>query len=266
MNRNLQIWNVAWFATCICFLVFLLAPLFILIAVSFNPVAMVFPPEGFTFKWYYSILERPEFLESAWSSTLLGLMTATVSTGFGVLAAIALQNYRGVLKAPISFLLMAPLFIPAVIVALALFQILYMAGIMNNIWILAAAHVVVTIPYPVRNVMAQLAGFDIQLEEAAMTVGATRRQALWRVTLPMMKASIIPSFIITFILSWNNYTISIFLANRHWTTLPLQLRAYLQYEYEPFVAAMSTVLIVVSIVLVVLVDRLFGFASDPRST
>ncbi|WP_102961438.1 ABC transporter permease [Mangrovicella endophytica] len=250
-----------WYLGTLAFYVFLLAPLAILVAVSFNPVAMVFPPQGFTLAWYGTILEKPDFLHAAFASTLLGVMTAVICTGFGVLAAIGLRRYDGPLKGPITSLLMAPLFIPAVIVALALFQILFMMGILNNIWTLVAAHVVVTIPYPVRNVMAQLEGFEGSLEEAALSVGATPRQALLRVTLPLLKASIIPSLIITFVLSWNNYTVSVFLASKDWVTLPLQLRAYLQYEYQPFVAAMSTMLIIASVVLLVLVDRTVGLGA-----
>ncbi|MDP9635027.1 ABC transporter permease [Ensifer sp. ENS11] len=250
-----------WYAGTILFFAFLLAPLVVLVAVSFNPTAMVFPPQGFTLKWYGTILDKPDFLYAAWASTILGIITAVVSTGLGVLAAIGLQRYNGLLKGAVSSLLMSPLFIPAVIVALALFQLIFMMGIVNNVWTLVAAHVVVTIPYPIRNVMAQMEGFDVRLEEAALTVGATPRQALWRVTLPLLKASIIPSLIIVFVLSWNNYTVSVFLANKDWTTLPLQLRAYLQYEYEPFVAAMSTILILLSIVLLVIVDRTVGLGS-----
>lgn len=156
---------------------------------------------------------------------------------------------------------MSPLFIPAVIVALALFQFIFMMGVGNNIWVLLAAHIVVTLPYPVRNVIAQMENFDDRLEEAALSVGATPSQALRRVTLPLLKASIVPSLIIVFVLSWNNYTVSIFLANKDWTTLPLQLRAYLQYEYEPFVAAMSTILIIASIILLLIVDRTVGLGS-----
>lgn len=253
-----------WYLSIVVFFVFLLAPLAILVAVSFNPTAMVFPPEGFTLKWYGTILEKPDFIRSAGASTMLGVMTALLSTGFGVLAAIGLQRYNGALKGPISALLMSPLFIPAIIVALALFQIIFTLGVVNNIWVLLAAHVVVTLPYPVRNVMAQMENFDMRLEEAALSVGATPRQALLRVTLPLLKASIVPSLIITFILSWNNYTVSVFLANKDWTTLPLQLRAYLQYEYEPFVAAMSTMLIIASAVLLVIVDRTVGLGGAKR--
>ncbi|CAH1651399.1 Putative spermidine/putrescine transport system permease protein [Hyphomicrobiales bacterium] len=250
-----------WYVGAALFFGFLLAPLAILIAVSFNPVAMVFPPQGFTLKWYATILDKPDFLHAALASTILGVATALFSTGLGVLAAIGLQRQRGAARAFVSSLLMSPLFIPAVIVALALFQIIFMLGLVNNVWTLLAAHVVVTLPYPLRNVMAQMEGFDVRLEEAALSVGATPRQALWRVTLPLLKASIIPSLIIVFVLSWNNYTVSVFLANKNWTTLPLQLRAYLQYEYEPFVAAMSTVLIVASVILLVIVDRTVGLGA-----
>lgn len=258
MQKTL-IGNTIWYVGAVLFFGFLLTPLVILIAVSFNPIAMVFPPQGFTFKWYGTILQKHDFLLAAWASLLLGVLTALISTGLGVLAAIGLTRRKGASKGLISALLMSPLFIPAVIVALALFQIIFMMGIINNVWTLLAAHVVVTLPYPVRNVLAQMEGFDVSLEEAALSVGATPRQALWRVTLPLLKASIIPSLIIVFVLSWNNYTVSVFLANKDWTTLPLQLRAYLQYEYEPFVAAMSTILIVASVVLLVTVDRTVGF-------
>lgn len=256
--RTSALWTIVWAVTITLFFGFLLAPLLVLVAVSFNPTSMVFPPQGFTLHWYAVMLEKSDFLRSAWASTLLGGMTAVLSTGCGVLAALGLRHYRGPMQHAISSLLMSPLFIPAVIVALALFQIVYILGIGNNIVVLVAAHIVVTMPYPVRNVMAQLSGLDRRLEEAALTVGATPRQAMLRVTLPLLRASIVPSLIITFVLSWNNYTVSVFLANKDWTTLPLQLRAYLQYEYEPFVAAMSTALILASIVLLVVVDRTVG--------
>ncbi len=246
------------YATLALFFLFLLAPLGVLVAVSFNPTAMIFPPQGFTLKWYAVILDKPDFLHAAWASTKLAALTAVLGTACGVFAALGLKNYGGPLKSAISGLLMSPLFIPAVIVALALFQIIFTLGIQANVWVLLAAHIVVTLPYPVRNVMAQLDGFDQRLEEAALTVGATPRQALLRVTLPLLRASIVPSLVIVFILSWNNYTVSVFLADKNWTTLPLQLRAYLQYEYEPFVAAMSTVLIVASTVLLFVMDRLVG--------
>jgi putative spermidine/putrescine transport system permease protein len=250
-----------WYTGTILFFGFLLAPLLILIAVSFNPTAMVFPPQAFTLKWYGTILEKPDFLTAAVASTVLALATALITTALGVLAAIGLQRFAGVTKPLVAALLMSPLFIPAIIVALALFQIIFMMGIVNNVWTLLAAHVVVTLPYPVRNVMAQMENFDERLEEAALSVGATPAQALRRVTIPLLKASIIPSLIIVFVLSWNNYTVSVFLANKDWTTLPLQLRAYLQYEYEPFVAAMSTILIIASIILLVIVDRTVGLGS-----
>lgn len=258
-----KIGYVLWFATTVVFIGFLIIPLLILIAVSFNPVAMVFPPEGFTLKWYAEIFNKPEFVRSAWASTLLAAMTAVLSTGLGVLASFGLQRGRSrAFKSALMTLLTAPLFMPIVIVALAIFQVIYMLGILNNIVVLVAAHVVVTIPYPVRNVMAQLEGFDERLEEAALTVGATPGQALRLVTLPLMKASVIPSLVITFVLSWNNYTISVFLASRDWITLPLQLRAYLQYENEPFVAAMSAVLIIISAIMLVVVDRTVGLTGE----
>lgn len=262
---KLKVGTTVWFVTLMLFLGFLLLPLLILIAVSFNPTAMVFPPQGFTLRWYAAILDKPDFLAAAGASTVVGALTAIISTAFGVLAAVGLHQYVGRFRGAMLFVLLSPLFIPAVIVALALLQLLIMMGFMNNLAVLIAAHVVVTMPYPVRNVMAQLSGFDRRLEEAAMTVGATRRQTLFRVTFPMLRASIVPSFITTFVLSWNNYTVSVFLANKDWTTLPLQLRAYLQYEYEPFVAAMATLLIVASALLLFVVERTVGVSGHGKT-
>ncbi|HWW06364.1 ABC transporter permease [Collimonas sp.] len=260
MMLKLKVRDVVWFVTTIVFFCFLLLPLLILIVVSFNPVAMVFPPQGFTLHWYRVILDKPEFLSAAWASAVIGIMTAVISTTVGVLAAIGLHRYTGRLRKPMEFALLSPLFFPAVIVALAIFQLMMAMGMMTNLVVLVGAHVVVTMPYPVRNVTAQLSRFDRRLEEAAMTVGATPRQALLKVTIPLLRASIVPSLIITFVLSWNNYTVSAFLAQTDWTTLPLQLRAYVQYEYEPFLAAMSTVLILISAVFLFIVERTFGMS------
>jgi putative spermidine/putrescine transport system permease protein len=254
---KISLGRIVWGASSLLFFGFLLLPLLILMVVSFDPVAMVFPPKGFTLQWYAMILDKPDFLSSGLSSTIVALFTALISTTLGALAAVGLHNHTGRVKVFIQGLLLSPLFFPAVIVALALFQLMIMAGMMSNLALLVGAHVVVTLPYPVRNVLAQISGLNRSLEEAALTVGATPRQALFRVTLPMLKHSILPSLVLTFILSWNNYTVSVFLAGSNWTTLPLQLRAYLQYEYEPFIAAMSTILILISVLLLYLVERVF---------
>lgn len=261
MMPNVRFRSVIWFTTTFLFFGFLLLPLFILVSVSFNPVSMVFPPKAFTLHWYTVIFDKPEFLSAAYASAQIGALTALLSTTFGVMAALGIHKLSGRSRAIIQNMLLSPLFFPAVIVALATFQLMMSIGVMTNLAGLVAAHVVVTMPYPIRNVIAHLAGFDKRLEEAAMTVGANPLQTLFRVTLPMLKASIVPSLIITFIMSWNNYTISVFLANADWTTLPLQLRAYLQYEYEPFVAAMSTILLVLSGALLYVSDRIFGGAA-----
>lgn len=247
-----------WWLTAAMFFGLLLLPLLVLIAVSFNPTAMVFPPQGFTLRWYLTVFDKPDFVSAGISSAMVAALTACLSTATGALAAIGLHHYDGRLRYLVQGCLLSPLFFPAVIVALSLFQLMMMAGFSPNLAFLVGAHVVVTMPYPVRNVLAQLSGFDRSMEEAAMVVGATPRQALFRVTLPLLKHSIVPSFMLTFILSWNNYTVSVFLAGTHWTTLPLQLRAYLQYEYEPFIAAMSTILIVISAALLFIAERLFG--------
>jgi putative spermidine/putrescine transport system permease protein len=263
--KRLKLGTVVWSATTLAFLGFLLLPLVVLIAVSFNPTAMVFPPQGFTLRWYAAILDKPEFLAAAASSTIVAAITAVLSTATGVLAALGLHQNVGRLRGLVLSVLLSPLFIPAVIVALALLQVLLMVGLVTSFVALVAAHVVVTMPYPLRNVMAQLTGFDRRLEEAAMSVGATPRQTLFRVTLPMLRPSIVPSFITAFVLSWNNYTVSVFLANKDWITLPLQLRAYLQYEYEPFVAAMATILIIASALLLFVVERTVGVTGHARS-
>jgi putative spermidine/putrescine transport system permease protein len=262
---KLSLSTVIWWASCILFFGFLLLPLLILVAVSFNPIAMEFPPRGFTLHWYATILEKPDFLSAAWSSTVVAALTAMISTTLGVLSAIGLHHYEGRFKTQIQGLLLSPLFFPAVIAALALFQLMIIMGVSSNLAILVGAHVVVTLPYSVRNVLAQLSGFDRGLEEAALVVGATPRQALLKITIPLLRNSIIPSLILTFILSWNNYTVSVFLAGSEWTTLPLQLRAYLQYEYEPFIAAMSTILIFVSAALLFAVNRIVGGVPKSRA-
>lgn len=259
---NFKIGPAVWLASLLVVFAFLLLPLLILIAVSVNPTAMVFPPQGFTLKWYGVILDKPEFLHAAWASTVAGALTAVIATTAGVMAAIGLTQFGGRLRGSVQTYLLSPLFFPAVIIALSIFQLLAIMETKTSLFVLVAAHIVVTLPYPLRNVLAQLAGFDRRLEEAAMTVGATPWQALMRVTIPMMRASIVPSLVVTFVLSWNNYTISIFLANPEWTTLPMQLRAYLQYEYEPFVAAMSTILIIVSATLLFVVEKGFKKSRD----
>ncbi|MCW5323252.1 ABC transporter permease [Verminephrobacter aporrectodeae subsp. tuberculatae] len=249
----------------VLFLGFLLFPLLVLVAVSVNPQVMVFPPRGFSLKWYAEIFKKEEFLSAAYSSFILALATSAVSVVLGVLAALGMRKLKGRISGVVLAMLQSPLFFPAVIVALAAFQVITTLGVEVSFLALLMAHVVVTMPYPLRNVLAQLVNFDSRLEEAAMSLGAKPITVFFRITLPLIRASVVPAFLLVFVLSWNNYTVSIFLAGTNWVTLPLQLRAYLQYEYEPFVAAMSTVLIIFSAFLLFVSERFFGVASRSQA-
>lgn len=243
-----------------CLLAFLIGPMIVIVLVSFNPDAIVLPPEGFTLYWYSDIFNHPEFLSGIKVSLLVALSSALLSSMLGILSAIALTRYHFRGREAISMFLLSPLLIPVIIISLALFQFCAALGLAKSFLLLVIGHVVMVMPYPMRSAIAMLTSYNMSMEEAVQSVGGTRIQAFFLVTLPHLKSAIIGGFISAFVLSWNNYAISLFLASPDLQTLPIRIHAYIEYEYKPVIAALSTILILSSGIALLLADKYIGIS------
>lgn len=237
-----------------------LAPLLVVAYVSFTPSNFLeLPaPTQLSLRWYGEIFRRGGFVDAFATSVVLGLTATAVSVTIGTLAAYAISRYQFPGRELIDTLVMAPLMVPGVILGLFLLIFLVNLRMTGSFLGLLAAHVLLTVPYAARTVRASLRDVDRSLERAARNLGAPGWRAFVLVTLPLIKPGVLAGAIFAFLMSFDNLTVSIFLTDRRLMTLPVRMYHYIVDITDPVIAAVSTILLVVSLVLVLFLERLFG--------
>jgi putative spermidine/putrescine transport system permease protein len=240
--------------------IFLLLPLVVVVFTSFTPGAYaLFPPDGFSLKWFSSALDNAQFQSSFYFSLRIAAVTVVVGLVIAIPAAVAITRGSPTLRRLASVASSAPLVIPEILLALGLL-------ILVNGWLpigtgflaIVAGHILIGLPLAVQVTVAGLASHDSNLEHAAWTLGASKLHAFAFVTLPAILPAIASAAIFLFIFSFDNISISLFLSSPGNTTLPIQMYEYLQYSADPTVAAMSTILVLIGAVAAVLLGRLGG--------
>ncbi|TCZ77182.1 ABC transporter permease [Paenibacillus albiflavus] len=248
----------------------LIAPLLIIIPTSFTSANYLsFPPEGFSFKWYTKILDRPEFIDSFWYSLKLAAITAVISTIIGTLAAIALHKYKLPGRGFINGLLLSPLTVPAIIIGIAALIFFTKIGLAGTFAGLLLAHILITIPYVVRLVLTGLSSFDYTLERAAYILGASPLNVFWNITVPLLKSAILSGAVFAFLTSFDNVTISLFMVTPSSNTLPMAIFSHMQESLDPLVASVSAVIILLNLLFIFILEKVYGldrlFGSNTHS-
>ncbi|MEO8005529.1 MAG: ABC transporter permease [Betaproteobacteria bacterium] len=240
-------------------LVFLLLPIAIVVAVSFTPSAIFdLPTGGLSLRWYAKLWEMEDFWKSFGISFYVAGISTAISIVLGISCSIAVVRGRFFGRNAIATFLISPLMLPGLVFGIALLQGLRAIGIGNALVSLMIAHVVITLPFVARSVMASLSLFDFTLIHAARTLGLSPARAIWRVMIPNIAPGVLTGALFAFIASFDNYAISLFLTDVHTKTLPIQMLSYLEEAPDPSVAAISTVLIVMTIAMLIICDRLVG--------
>ena len=245
--RKHRSWLVA---ASVADLLFLYAPIAILIVFSFNASKLSARWQGFSLQWYAKLFSDEALL----SSTLNSLIVATVSTilaaVLGVLTALALErrSFRG--QAAFESLLLMPIVIPEIMMGVAMLLFFVMIGLPLSLLTMIIAHTIFNFPVVALIVRARLRKLDPRLEEAARDLGATPWHAFRRITLPLLMPGVIGAVLMAFTLSLDDFLISFFLAGVGSTTLPVKVYGMLKTAVTPEVNALSAVLVVVSMVMV----------------
>ena len=238
---------------------FLLIPMVIVVLAAFNAGNyFTFPPQGFSLKWFANFFQRREFMQALWLSTELAFWTALASTVIGTAAAVALVRGRFRGRDVLNAFVTSPLLLPQILTGVALLQYFTLLGLAQSWWGLLIGHVVVTTPYVVRTVSATLEHFDLALEEAAQSLGATPVRAFLEITLGVIKPGVVAGAIFAFAISFDNFTLSLFLTSPRLTPLPIELFAYLKYSFDPTAAAVSALAIGQALALILGIARLMG--------
>ncbi|WP_145144670.1 ABC transporter permease [Roseomonas gilardii] len=240
------------------FIAFILAPLVVVVLVSFTDKGfMAMPFDGASLRWYRAIADNPQFLASFWVSLRLGLVSATLSALIAVPAALAIARGRFPGRDAIAAFLVSPLMIPHVVLGVALLRFFSGLGLAGSFAGLVAAHLIVVTPYMVRLVTAGLAGLDPRVERAAESLGAGRATVFRRITLPLILPGVAGGWILAFITSFDELTVSLFLASPSSTPLPVRLFTYIDQMTDPLVAAVSAALIGLTALVLVVLDRFY---------
>jgi putative spermidine/putrescine transport system permease protein len=248
---------LAW--TGVAFLVF---PVLFTLVVSFGGgIFIEFPPQSLSLKWYANIAKIHRIGAAAATSLGIALAAATVATLLAVGAALALARHAFPGKAAITAFLLSPVTIPIVAIGIALIQFFILIGIEFTWTSLAIGHLVLVLAYPIRTLVASLTLSNPSLEEAAASLGASPWRAFATVTLPQMKPGLISGWLFAFLISFDNYPISIFLVRGDLTTMPIELFNYISQNLDPTPAAFSTLYMAVVAVLIVFAERRYRIIS-----
>jgi putative spermidine/putrescine transport system permease protein len=237
---------------------FLLAPILVVIITSFSADQfMQFPPSGWSLRWYEAFFNDRRLMDGLALSFTLACVTAIVAGLIGSLAAYALVRFKSRYVPLIRSLHTAPLITPGVVTGLAMLIYLGAIGLRGSFLTLLVAHVVLSIPFVIMIVTAGLQSFDEAIEEAAVSLGASRLVAFLTVTAPAVKVSVISAGLFAFLNSFDEVVVTLFLPGPRTKTLPVAMFDYVQHNIDPLPAAISTVLIVISLIVVFIAAR-FG--------
>jgi putative spermidine/putrescine transport system permease protein len=237
----------------------LLFPLLVVVAISFTSGAGVdFPPPGWSLRWFEYIAHRPEFISGAINSLILAIVATILALVLGVVASLAMVRYDFRFKPAIEALFLAPLVVPSLIIGVALLYFFSLIGFVDSFQRLVLAHLILVVPYTIRSISASLYGLDPSYEEASRVMGANHFRTFREVLLPMMRPGLVVAALFAFIVSFDNFNLSIFLINGNTVTLPVRIFTYLGFQFDPSIAAISTVLLIVTVAVLVVAERTVG--------
>lgn len=237
---------------------FLIAPLLVVVPMSFSDsTLMQFPPQRFSLRWYEGYFNSRTWIGATWVSLKAGILVAVISTGLAIAAAIGLARGRFPGRAMLQATILSPLVVPVIILAVGLYYLYSLARLNGTLIGLVVGHVVLTFPYALVVISASLEDLDPTLERAARGLGASPLRAFQRVTLPLIAPGVAVAFLFSFLTSFDEVVLAVFITGPDTTTLPRKMWDGIRFELNPTIAAVSTLLIVVSwsLMLVVAVLR-----------
>jgi putative spermidine/putrescine transport system permease protein len=242
-------------------LILLIGPFIVIFVASFGSESiMTFPPKGFSMRWFEKVFTVRMFVSSFWVSlyTALGATVTALILGIPIAYSVVRFDFQG--KNLLEIVFSSPAIVPMLVIGLGLmrfFVLILHVPVELGLYI---GHTAILFPYTVRVVSASLGNFDKSIEEAAISLGANRLRTFFLVVLPNVKAGIIAAFILSFITSFNNVPVSLFLTGPGIATLPIQMLMYMEYYFDPTIAALSSLLILFTIFIVQAAEKALGLS------
>jgi len=243
---------VRWFCGSWTALVFgfLYLPIILLVLFSFNESKSGFVWEGFTTKWYGELFQNRVLLHAFGNSLLIGLVSTILATVLGTLGAWMLYRYRFPVHRLMEAFIFVPMIMPEILMGVSLLVLFVILSLPLSYLTVIIAHVTFTFPFVLVGMQARLQGMDPSLEEAAMDLGATPRQAFFRVIFPYLMPAIASGALLAFSLSLDDYIVTVFVTGAESQTLPLKVFGMVRVGLNPQLNALSALGIVLTMMLV----------------
>jgi ABC-type spermidine/putrescine transport system permease subunit II len=257
--------NCVLYAWCAAIFLFLMAPLVVVFPISLSSSAYLqFPPPGWSWKWYEAYFADSTWMDATYRSLNIAAWTTILTTILGTMLAFGLVRgkYRGVTI--LNQISMLPLVVPLIVYSIAVYGLFGQLKLIGHWQAIVLAHTVHAIPFVVIIVGAALRTFDISHEHAAMSLGASRAKAIWKVTLPQIRPSLVSAAFLAFISSFDELIVAMFLGGSN-MTLPKKMFDNIVNEIDPTIAAVSVVQILMVSAVLIIVSKL-GAGAAPAST
>ncbi len=241
------------------FAIFMLAPLVMVVLVAFTDKGYIaLPFDGASWRWFRAILDNSDFITAFQRSLVLAAGSATLAVLLAIPAGMAIAWHRFKGREALLGLLLSPLMVPPIVLGIAMLRFLTQIGGSGTMAGLIAAHTVIVMPYVLRLVVAAATGFDRSIAHAAESLGASPLTVFWRVELPSILPGVAGGWLIAFITSFDELSLTIFVASPSTQTLPVKMYAYIANTIDPLLASISAVLLALTLILMVLLERFFG--------
>lgn len=232
---------------------FMILPIAVVLVSSFSGTEfLTFPPSEYSFQWYRKFLGDERWLAALYRSILIGLMSCVMATVMGFMAAYALVRGRFRAKKLVLSLMMTPLIVPGVITAISLYFVSAPLGLTGNIFWISLCHAVISVPIVLLILLSSLQGVEENLERAAFGMGASRFTTIRRIVVPLMMPGIVSAALFSFLGSFDELIVSLFLAGVSAETLPVRVWNSLLLQIEPTIAAVSAFLVLVTLTALLL--------------
>lgn len=219
-----------------------------------------FPPEGFTLAWYERFFANPELIRSLLLSVATGLFAGVVGTVVSLIGAIGIERATGRISRVSGVLVLMPLLVPNIVLGLGIYMLYIQLGLRINALTLAMAQLIIVLPVTIRLLMVAVGGVSPNVERAAANLGANPVLVHLKVTLPIVRPSLIASGVMGFVLAFDDAAVALFVSAPGVVTLPVRMLLSMDHESGPLVAASGSLLLLVAVVLIVLLELTVGLA------
>ncbi len=257
-------WKYAFRLLCASIYLFLVAPILVIIPLSFNaepyftftPGMLSFDPDAYSLRWYRDILDDAHWMRSIRNSFIVGLSSTLLATILGTVAALGLSRSDMPFRTAIMAMLISPMIVPVIITAAGMYFFLSSVGLSQSFAGLILAHTVLGTPFVVVTVTATMSGFDKTLARASASLGAPPTTTFFKVIMPLIGPGVISGAMFAFITSFDEVVAALFLAGTEQRTVPRQMWAGIRESLSPTILAVATLLILVCVMLLVVLELL----------